>query len=106
VPEVPDARGGTYVVQLVPPASVYAITPTTEATARAAAGDAEFRPGPVKPWEVAVDVDEDRVADWLLSHDRLERALLGLRQNDWIPTDDHANAEKLAHGLRTIDLPF
>ena len=52
--EIPGRQGAT---QLYNPASVYCITPTTEAIARAVAADA--RPEPVRRWELPVSVGGD-----------------------------------------------
>ncbi len=45
---IPD--GDDTITQFISPGAVYAITPTTEATARAAA--AQWRPEPVQAWEL------------------------------------------------------
>lgn len=54
--EIPGQPGAT---QFINPASVYAITPTTEAIARAVAET--HRPAPVQRWELppAITPDED-----------------------------------------------
>lgn len=48
--DVPGVDGSPAVTQLYNPASVYCLTPTTEATARAAA--ISSRPAPVQQWEL------------------------------------------------------
>jgi hypothetical protein len=102
------SEGDSFVVTLVPPASVYAITPASEETARSAAAAGGFRPEPVSPFEVAPREprDVDLVA-WLQHDKRLERALEKVRQKPgWIPTDDAATAHALVLELPFVDLPY
>ena len=102
------AEGDTYTVTLVPPASVYAMTPATEETARAAAASGGFRPEPVSPFSVAPRAPGDmEIVTWLEGGQRLERALRQLRERGgWVPTDDSANAAAIAALLPYVDLPF
>jgi len=46
--DIPDGDG--WITQLLNPKAIYALTPTSEATARTAAG--KWRPEPVRPWEL------------------------------------------------------
>ncbi|WP_322768423.1 acetyltransferase [Frankia sp. Cr1] len=53
--DIPD--GGQWVTQFVNPKSIYALTPTTEKLARAAA--TRWQPEPVHPWELPAVTDSD-----------------------------------------------
>lgn len=55
--DVPGAVGATMMTQFVPPASIYAITPTTEEIERAVA--LHNQAGPVTRWELMLENDRD-----------------------------------------------
>ncbi|KLL11564.1 hypothetical protein [Protofrankia coriariae] len=56
--DIPD--GDSWITQLISPKAIYALTPTTEELARAAA--TRWQPEPVHPWELpaaSTDIDDE-----------------------------------------------
>lgn len=100
--------GDPYTVTLVPPASIYAITPATEETARRTAASSSFRPQPVSPYEVGrPELGPDQVADWLRDEDRLGWAVANSRgHRDGSTAEDEAEAARIIAAIRVLDLPF
>ena len=81
--DIPATDGHGPQTQYVAPGSVYALHPTTEVIATAAAGN--FRPAPVSRWELeaktsTVAADEDDRADWAG-----EQVLMAMSEDDGEP---------------------
>ncbi len=105
--DVTTPSGEASVRTLVAHQAVYAITPCTEETARAAAASEAMRPGPVTPWEIAPrSPDREALISWLVEDDRLAWAVGRANGSNSPRSNDEIKAAAILRELRNEGVPF